>query len=145
MTSIKEAIFSHLTHDDAVVAFVGDRVYPAGTAPKEPRYPLLTYQKISGVRPKHLKGSSGVAHSRLQINCVAESGLVVSNLADAVRMSMDDFRGRMGQGESMATVLGTNLDNDNDLPVPPTDQSETSKFGVQMDFIFTHEESLTPV
>ena len=145
MTSIKEAIYSHLTHDDAVVAFVKERVYPVGTAPATPRYPILTYQRISGVHERHLKGGTGIVNSRMQINCWAESGLVVDDLADAVRESMDNFRGRMGQGESMTTVQGTRLENDNDVFETPKDSSATTKFGVQMDFIFTHEESLTPV
>ena len=145
MTSIKEAIYSHLTHDDAVVAFVKERVYPVGTAPATPRYPLLTYQRISGVHERHLKGGTGIVNSRMQINCWAESGRVVDDLADAVRESMDNFRGRMGQGESMTTVLAAHLDDDNDVFVPPTSQSATGKFGVQMDFLFFYEESLTPV
>ena len=68
MTSIKEAIYSHLTHDDAVVAFVGERVYPVGTAPATPRYPILTYQRTSGVPERHLHGGTGLVNSRLQIN-----------------------------------------------------------------------------
>ncbi len=144
MTSIKAAIYSHLTHDPTVVAFVDERVYPMGTAPATPRYPILTYQRISGVHERHLRGGTGIANSRMQINVWADSGLEADQLADAVRVSMDNFRGRMGQDDSIATVLAVLLEDDSDTFVPPTDQSATGKFGVQMDFIFVTEESLTP-
>ncbi len=143
MTSIKEAIFSQLSTEDHVTAFVDDRIYPAGTAPSEPRYPIITYQKISVVHARHLKGGSGVAHSRIQINCWAKSDEEADNLADAVR-EMDNFIGTMGVGDSTLEILGTELADDSDEPIPPTDKSGSGKFGVRMDFIFSHRESLTP-
>ncbi len=142
--TINTAIFSHLTSVGSITELVGDRVYPTGVSPAVVIKPYITYQKISNVHERHLRGGSGITTVRIQINCWAEKSSEADQLFDRVREAMDNFTGLMGQGSGALPVRATFLEDDADAFVPPTDRTNRGVFGVQMDFLIVYKESLTP-
>jgi len=65
---IDYAVIAVLKDSPVVGAVCGDRVYP-GQLPQRPRYPAIVIDVISDVPDYTQEGESGVAESRLQIDC----------------------------------------------------------------------------
>lgn len=94
---IEQALATHLANDSGISAIVGTRIY-AGLRPQKSPLPSIVYSRVSGVRIESLQGSSGLARPRFQIDCCGKSYPAVKNLAEAIRLSLEGFRGTMGGG-----------------------------------------------
>lgn len=97
---IQEALFYHLTHDTAVAALVGARVYPT-IAPPEVSLPNIVYRKVSRVQKRAHSDQPGsgqkhLVYRRIQINCVDGSPDEADALARVVRQALDSYQGIMG-------------------------------------------------
>ncbi len=130
--NIEEALYSHLTNDAGVSALVGNRVYPL-MAPQDAALPHLVYQRISSPRLRSHGGPSGLAHPRFQITATAGSYSAARSLANAVRASLDGFRGTMGGGVSVGASF---LDNEADGY-----QDVADTYTVRLDVILWHQEA----
>lgn len=99
-----------LIADATITGLVVQRVYP-NALPQNPTYPAITYNQVSGVRVRNLKGPSGTAQPRISINAWASTYLGARSLADAIRQRIDGYSGLMG-----STVVGNViLDNEIDF------------------------------
>jgi len=126
---IESAIRSILINDDTVKA-ITTRCYPV-TIPQSPTYPLILYTKISGDRDHTLRGASGHAHPRFQIEAWSESYTGAKTLADAIRNALDDYT-----GTAAGTVIGSCLiDSERDIY-----ESEIEVYRVAQDYFVWHEE-----
>jgi len=105
----EESLVARLTATAGVTSLVGTRIYPM-QAPQTAVLPLVTYQRISTVRPGSLRGPVGLADPRIQVDCWAESYSAVKVLADQVRRSLDGY----ANGDVVALILGEHdlLDDD---------------------------------
>ncbi len=125
-----EAGIRHILINDDTVKAITERCYPV-TIPQAPTYPLILYTKISGDRDHHLRGPSGHAHPRFQIEAWAETYTAAKSLADAIREALDGYSG---------TVLGTKIgscliDSERD-----TYESEIEVYRVISDWFIWHIE-----
>ena len=126
---IESAIRSILITDDTVKA-ITTRCYPV-TIPQSPTYPLILYTKITGMRDHTLRGASGHAHPRFQIEAWAETYTEAKTLADAIRNALDDYSGTV-----LGTVIGSCLiDSEQDVY-----ESEIEVYRVLQDYFIWHEE-----
>ena len=91
---IEEAIRDILVADSAVKA-ITTRCYP-GTIPQAPTYPFALYMKVTGARDHHLRGASGLATPRFQIEAWAETYAAAKALANAIKNALDDYSGTVG-------------------------------------------------
>jgi len=126
---IESALRSILITDDTVKA-ITTRCYPIAI-PQSPTYPLILYTKITGMRDHTLRGASGHAHPRFQIEAWAETYTEAKTLADAIRNALDDYSG---------TVLGTVIwscliDSEQDIY-----ESEIEVYRTLQDYFIWHEE-----
>ena len=80
-------------------SIVGNRIYPL-KIPQNPIYPLITYQRISGAKMQSLKGSTGKAHPRYQIDIWAKKYDDAVSIAHAATVALDGYKG---------TVLGVEI------------------------------------
>lgn len=119
--NIQETIYEHLTTNAGVVALVVARVYPM-RMPQQPTLPCITYQRIDSV-PEYSHDGRGLATSRFQLSCWAETYVGVIALAAAVLAAMDGF-------PNVAFVEGHN-----ELYEP-----ETQVYHVPVDVMIWHEE-----
>ena len=92
--SIGEALRS-LIINNATVAAMTTRCYP-GTLPQSPIYPLVLYWHVSGVIDNHLRGDSGMAHPRFQIESWASTYAAAKALSLAVREALNNYSGTVG-------------------------------------------------
>lgn len=88
----EESLVARLKATTGVTNLVAARIYPM-QAPQTAVLPLVTYQRISTVRPGSLRGPVGLADPRIQVDCWAESYGTVKALADQVRHALDGYAG----------------------------------------------------
>ena len=126
---IESAIRSILIADDTVKA-ITTRVYPVAL-PQSPTYPLILYTKITGMRDHHLRGPSGHAHPRLQIESWSKSYSEAKTLAAAIRKALDGY-----SGTASGTVIRSCLiESERDIF-----ESEIEVYRVTSDWFIWHEE-----
>jgi len=125
-----ETALRYILINDATVKAITTRCYPV-TLPQSPTYPLILYTKITGMRDHTLRGASGHAHPRFQIEAWAKTYTGAKTLADAIRDALDDYT-----GTASGTVIGSCLiDSERD-----DYQKEIEVYRVIMDFFVWHEE-----
>ncbi|MBW2647169.1 MAG: DUF3168 domain-containing protein [Deltaproteobacteria bacterium] len=125
-----ESAIRYILVNDATVKAITTRCYPV-TIPQSPTYPLILYTKISGDRDHTLRGASGHAHPRFQIEAWADTYTGAKTLADAIRNALDDYTGTV-----TGTVIGSCLiDSERDMY-----ESEIEVYRVISDWFIWHEE-----
>ena len=88
---IKYALKTILINDTTVKAITTSCFY--SDIPQGSTYPLILLAKISGVRDHHLRGPSGHAHPRYQVDSWAATDTAAQALAKAVRKALDGYSG----------------------------------------------------
>lgn len=127
------AVYTILKANSAVAALVGTRVY-ALKAPQPATAPYITYQRISGERTRDTRGPTGRARARIQVDCYATGYAGANALANAVRKSLDGYRGTVASVRVWSIALESDLDFYEDGVDPPL-------YRVTMDFFVTHDET----
>jgi hypothetical protein len=92
MADVMTALWGHLTAQPAVIHLVAQRIYPLAI-PQDVAMPAVAYQKVSGSRISAHDGPSGWAEARVQFTCTAAEYAEARAIADAIRVSLDGFRG----------------------------------------------------
>lgn len=101
-----------MTIEEGLVAFVAANCPAAGgqllpRIPKNPSFPLHTYQRISGPRDHSHSGPSGLANPRFQINTYARKLTQAKAAAEELRRAMDGYKGLMGAVDVQECFLAT--------------------------------------
>jgi Protein of unknown function (DUF3168) len=119
-----------LAADAAVAALVGGRIYdrrlPPGAA-----VPAITLRTVSRKDVRSQDGPSRLARPRVQVDSWARTGVEVDELAEAVRLCLDDLT-TTGEG---GTIQGTFSDASRDVYDP-----DLKLDGFSSDFLVWHEE-----
>ena len=128
-STIEEALHDIIIADNTVKA-ITTRCYP-GTLPQGAVYPLVLYMKITGNRDHALRGATGWAHPRFQVETWATTYAGAKALASAVRNALDDYKGTQG-----SVVIGSILiDSERDVY-----EDVVLCHRVIMDFMIWHKE-----
>lgn len=133
--ALESELVKRLRADATVAGLVGLRIF-AGMARAGEPLPRITYQRISGPRLHLLDGLPGIAQPRIQFDCWAARYEDAKSLADAVRISLDDFRGVLGTH----TVQGIFMQDERDLSEPPSHAEGLGIFRVSQDYLVWHTE-----
>jgi hypothetical protein len=96
--------------------------------------PCIVINKISGVRSHVLTGPDGLANPRFQIDSIAKTYTEAKRLADAVRQTLDGYRGTLKE----TAVHGCSLDNERDIF---ENAIQPPLYRIVMDFMVWHSES----
>lgn len=140
--AIYTAVRHRICSDTTIKSLVGNRVYQSGNVPTSAELPYIAYQRISANHERHLTGGLGLVHSRFQIDVWGDSNTEVSNVGDALRERLDNYRGIMGSGTTVDVRCCT-LDTDEDGYEKPVDNDNKGIFRVSQDYIITYVESIT--
>ena len=139
--SIQSALYEHLKDDSGISAIVGSKVYPLVAAPGDP--PYITFQLITRGHEHDMGAASGLARTRIQINCWQSTATLAETLADTVRDALDGFSGTMGTTNT-AAVKSCRLDSELEAYDPPADadRAEAGVFSIKMDFLIWYTETI---
>ena len=85
--------------------------------------PRIVIHRISGDHKHHMTAATGKVIGRFQIDCHASSPIDAEALAEAVRQSLDGFRGTMNGG---TFVEMCHLDDERDTYTPPLEGGRAS-------------------
>lgn len=89
---IEKSVHALLAADSAIVALVGDRIYHTRSS-QSAQYPNITYVRRGTQRNRHLLGPSGLTRCSFQIDTWASTQKVARQLAELVRLQIDNFSG----------------------------------------------------
>lgn len=112
---------------------------PRGTNP-----PCIVFSRINAARPMTADGPSGLANPRFQFTCVGTTQTQAETMAEALRKSLDGYRGVISEGAApntqTITVLGAFLADDADEPTTRADLETADLPAMRLDFTVWHRE-----
>jgi uncharacterized protein DUF3168 len=132
MKDIRKAIYALLATDATVNGLCGGRIYPVQLK-QGVRDPSIVYHRITGLFDYQMSGSSGLVQNLFQIDSIAVTNDLASQLADAVHDRLRGFRGDVAFGTASPrdtiTLHGIFESSNRD-----TFDTATQVFVVQRDF-----------
>jgi len=131
--TIEDALYRYLSTYPGLTVLIEDRIYPL-TRPQKVKVPAVTYQKISGQRLHTFANDPGMATPRFQFSCFAETYDIAKQIAEQVRLALQNFSGTMGGVEGVY-VGAVNIEDEVDLYEEGADVNR-----VDVEFIIWHEE-----
>lgn len=131
MALVEAAIFSILSNAAGLTALVGSRIYPV-SMPMGTALPAVTYQRISGPRVHAMGADPGLQYPRIQVSSRSDDAEEVKNVAEEVRLALQNYSGTVAG----VVIQKAILDTDRDLPYDPA----TKSWGFAADFIVWAEE-----
>ena len=135
---IETALYYILSENAGVSALAGDRIYPV-YMPQSCTMPAIAYQEIASTREYVMSGAIGMVSARYQINCWDDDYAGARDLADAVRIALEDYSGVI----SGVSIYTTFLADQRDLTVFPAGNEVLRRSGKRLDFTIWYKESLT--
>jgi hypothetical protein len=94
MKNVLGVIYKRLTDTPAIVALVGTRIYPV-TVPQQATPPFIRTNLVSTVPIDTKNAPADVDQHRVQIDCIATTYTQALSIAQAVRTSLDRYRGNV--------------------------------------------------
>lgn len=140
MPEIEDALRYEILTDADVAALAGSRVH-ANHAPQGGAMPYVTLHRVSGERERAASGPIGLAHPRIQVDCVAARYADAKALASAIRRNVDGLRGDAGAPGRKVYINQVFLEDDVDLYLDPLNASDKGRHVVSLDLIVWHAET----
>ncbi len=137
---LQPALFYQLSHDGTIIGLVSTRIYPAGDVPTGAKLPYITYQRIDAIHERHMTGGCNWVHARYQLDCWAMKPRDADEVFEAVKVALDNFRGIMGAGATVATIDGCFLESDSSGVEPPEDATQRGTARVSADFVIWYRD-----
>jgi hypothetical protein len=135
--SVKGGLAAHLKADPAVAAIVGDRVeiFPMSQGVD---LPFVVYRRRRTEHVRHLGGLSGLRRVEFEVSALATDSAVVDSLAEAIRVSLDGFRG-VWAGTRVTAVY---VDELSDIFAPDIEGGEDVVLQVDLEVVIWHREAV---
>lgn len=130
----EKAVIDLLLANAAVMALVGDRVWPM-LIPEGSAYPCITVERISGTRligPLMAGADPGAVDARLQVTAWGSAYLSAKEAAEAVRIALERFSGTVSGIEVWDIVPATDG--------PDLFDQLLNLYGAPADYIVSHPE-----
>lgn len=112
-TTIEDGINELLLAQPAIAGMVGNRIYP-NEAKEGSAFPRIVYSVTGNSRTHAMSGPDGAPAMLLLLDCQGSYDQS-KNLADAVRLAMDGYRGYAGQH----WIKGCFFEDQSDQPESP--------------------------
>jgi hypothetical protein len=126
---MKSGLVSLLTGESTISTLIGSRCY-VGKAPQKAALPFLLITQMAAQQNTTLDGGSNLLRFiDYDIDCKADRSIGAAQLADAVRVFLDDYSGTAGS-ETIAAVL---INDEVDDFEPPADGSDVGIHVVTLD------------
>lgn len=144
MTTFDESLFQELTKLGAS-AFADVVTFPLGELPATPAPRYLTFEEISSRHPVHLKGGSGAAEYRIQVNAWAVKRSDCQVIREKIRERFNGLS-RADIGTTTTTrVRSCHLDGSGHDFSRPIDGSKSGRHRIWQDILIWVSETVTPV
>jgi hypothetical protein len=134
---IEDALYGYLARQAAITALIGSgddfRLYP-DLLPEGIAYPAVAYFRVSTPRLHTLDGPSGFAQPRFQFSVWGNTKSDVIAVVEALRLTLDGFRGQMGDTQVRAIL------SDDEMGDHDQYDGNTRSFHRVIDFHVSHEE-----
>ncbi len=131
---LHEALFSYLKTYAGLTALVGTKIYPL-QIPQNVNVPAVVYQLISQERMHSLGGDKGMTSPSMQLTSYATTYNTAKNVAEQVRIALQNYTGTMGSGVTIQSVLMTSEFDGY--------ESDTLYYFVEQEFKIYYIENLT--
>jgi len=95
-------------------------VYPVLATQNAP-FPLVVYRRTGTRRERDMRGNIGVPIATFSVSIVCESYSQAKDIADSVRLGVDNFTGEPDGVKIISTALGSEADN---MERPPEGQAK---------------------
>ncbi len=142
MSTIHAGLYEYLSNQIGIVRLVGSRISEA-SSPAADVYPRITYQRTDKKGEHHFNAAAGLAKATFQISCFDEDSVRVNTVSEAVRNALDGMPSGTKWGpHGEFTTRGVSLTGEQDIPTPPTNNSETMTYHVAMDFEVWYTETV---
>jgi hypothetical protein len=131
-----ESAIRYILINDATVKAITTRVY-YDDIPQDPTYPLILITQISGHRDQVLRGPTGHAHPRYQVDAWTQKASGYGHkcdarrLAAAIRVALDGYSGTVGDETIRSCVLYSER---------PQTEPELKAYRIMQDYMIWHEE-----
>lgn len=139
MADVVTSLRSWLLEQDSLKPCIGQRIY-SEHYPQNAKLPLIVLTRLTTSHEHTLGNLAGVAHARIQFDCVADTRSQANLIAKACRKSgAMSFRGDMHG----LFVCGITLeDGARDGYDPPNDATEKFRYWVNFDWMIDYEEDI---
>ena len=111
----------------------------ANIVPENARSPFITFQRVTGDKIRDINGPSGLANTTFQIDVYSKSYLESKQLADAVRLILDGFRGTVTIGADSVRIAGVSFQAERDFI---DDTAKPKLYRSSVDYLFMYEEGI---
>lgn len=112
---LEESLFSFLSSDTAVGAFIAERIYGL-IQPQKGVQPCIVYSRIATDRTQTLCTTDSKVRAALLLDCYDKTYLGSKRLAQAVRQTLIDFSGDMAGTRVSSISLEAEVDLDDPEP-----------------------------
>lgn len=136
MAEILKAVRDRMLGVTAVSSLVAARVYWQ-QLPQAVTFPAVVLREISNEEVAHLRGTSGVSVTRVQIDCYSPDYTAAFALREAIRQRVRPWRGTQGSVFVHSVVQGSR----NSFYLEPRDGTETGRHVCTIDFLIHHSET----
>jgi len=138
MASVTAAFRSKLLTYSGISSVVGQRMYP-DVLPKNATMPAVILWRISTSRDHVVSDITRSAHTRIQVDCYANTRAAADSLALAIQQSgICSFRGTVDG----IVFSGIEIDSgDTHEHEPPTDGNQVHRYLTSFDFMVHYQES----
>jgi len=141
-SDLAEGLWSLITTDATVAALISTRLYPlllpqGDTAGGAGKFPAVIYQEISSNRDHSMDGPVGLVESLYQFTCWAKTRKEAREVADAIRLTLDNHKGATGD----VTIQRIFIEGISDaIDLTPGNEAERLA-GIILEATIWHEES----
>lgn len=147
--SVRIALYAHLMNTHTVRSRLGTNavlsspdLYMEEIAPASATLPRVTMGMIGCTRERHMRGVTTLAQATIGLVCAASNQVAVDELADAVRLALDGYRGpTLGFGSNTCTISGIRMTNDHDDVLAPIAADDQPLFQRVLIFDIWHRET----
>lgn len=111
----------------------------ANLAPEDQRAPFVTFQRVVGNKFRDINGPSGLAQTTFQIDVYSDSYLESKQLASAIRLILDGYKGTVTIGGDSVRIAGVSMQTERDFV---EDDTDPKLYRSSVDYLFIYEEEI---
>lgn len=135
--SLANDIHARLAADTDVTTLTSTQIY-VDRVPATATLPYVAITIGPATPEHHMTAAAGLKRRSVQIDIVGATHTSVHNVSEAIRGSLDGFRGTMGS----TTVRRCQMDEGVEQYLPPTDASDIGDIQRSLDVTIWHTESV---
>lgn len=141
MISPEEAIRARILEGPGNATALLKRIYPQ-IAPQGAVLPYVVYTRISGAPVHHIRGPTGLARARIQVDTFAATYSQALAISNANRKALDGWRGPIVVGALTLHVSHLFLDNEASSLEGPLSGSEDPIHRFMQDFVIAYQQEV---